>query len=392
MLELSQRTTVLSNWKAEGYLQVTNAHEVTRAIWDAVPQNSFWNKGTERDSGRHRIHPYPAKFPAFIASKAFGIARERTSKLRRVADVFCGCGTVAYEARREGLDFWGCDINPVATLIARTKRGRFKTKLLELYRDAILKAFDEGCAEVSVDAVADARLEYWYEEAHKAALARLLLAIRTAVPSKSRYRDFFLCGYSAILKATSRWLTKSIKPQIDPNKKPTEVRAAFVTQTSSMIKAFGESAQHGLCPSEIVTGSVLKGDLPNKVEEVYDDLIRLQSVFLVRALESEDQKPKRDPNGFEVYIFRGKRYEPHSERYLTQLATLLKDNTVLRLEDGHYDEEKQRFTFDLNGRPIILHQPTPSVGNERSILQQCLAQLLKAGRFGWRRCTTLLLL
>src|SRR5665213_2478036 len=99
----------------------------------------------------------------------------------------------------------------------------------------------------------------------------------------------------------------------------------------------------------------------SKVEEVYDDLIRLQSVFLVRALQTEDEKPKRDPNGFDVYIFRGKRYEPHSERYLFQLATLLKDNTVLRLEDGRYDEEKQRFTFDLNGRPIILPLSDPAL-------------------------------
>ena len=288
---VESKDDVLSNWNAEGYLQVTNAHEVTRATWDAVPQNSFWNKGIERESGRHRIHPYPAKFPAFIASKAFGIARERTSKLRRVADVFCGCGTVAFEARREGLDFWGCDINPVATLIARTKRGHFNTRLLEQYRDAIMGAFDDGCAEVSVDAVADARLQYWYEAADKENLARLLLAIRTAVPSRSRYRDFFLCAYSAILKATSRWLTKSIKPQIDPHKKPTEVRAAFVTQTSSMIKAFGESAHYSPHPSQIVTGSVLKGPLPKDIDLIvtsppyvtsyeYADLHQLSSLWL----------------------------------------------------------------------------------------------------------------
>jgi hypothetical protein len=240
---------VLSDWKAEGYLQVTNAQEVTRAIWEAVPQNSFWNKGNERESGRHRIHAYPAKFPAFIASKAFDIARERTDNLKRVADVFCGCGTVAYEARREGLDFWGCDINPVATLIARTKRGQFKTKLLEQYRDSILVAFDNGVADLALDVTAEARIDYWYEDSHKGDLASLLQAIRTTIPAKSRYRDFFMCAYSAILKATSRWLTKSIKPQVDPNKKPVQVRKTFLTQITSMIKTLGSCTPPHIIPT-----------------------------------------------------------------------------------------------------------------------------------------------
>lgn len=99
----------------------------------------------------------------------------------------------------------------------------------------------------------------------------------------------------------------------------------------------------------------------SKVDEVYDDLIRLQSVFLLRAVQQEEEKTKRDPKGFEVSIFRGKHYEPHSERYLSQLATLLKDNTVLRLEDGCYDEQKKRFTFNLDGRPEILPLSDPSL-------------------------------
>jgi signal transduction histidine kinase len=111
-----------------------------------------------------------------------------------------------------------------------------------------------------------------------------------------------------------------------------------------------------------ITVSDLRGEWDNsKVEAVYDDLTRLQSVFLTRAIESEDEKPKKDPNGFDVFIFRGKRYEAHSERYLTQLAALLKDNTVLRLDEGIYDEEKQRFTFDLNGRPTILPLSDPTI-------------------------------
>ena len=56
-----------------------------------------------------------------------------------------------------------------------------------------------------------------------------------------KYRRFFLVAFSNILKSTSRWLTKSIKPQIDPNKKPANVKKAFERQVRFMLRAFGES-------------------------------------------------------------------------------------------------------------------------------------------------------
>lgn len=281
----------MKDWKAEGYLEIDDTRDITLARWNSVPQNPFWNKGTERESGRHRIHAYPAKFPAFIASKAFEVARKRGTNIRRVADVFCGCGTVAFEARREGLAFWGCDINPVATLIARTKRGRFRSDRLHDYLIEILASYDGGCEEMAIDPVANTRLSYWYEDEAKRDLARLLTAIRRTVPANSRYRDFFVCGYSSILKATSRWLTKSIKPQIDPTKVPVEVRSAFVTHTTAMMKAFEEGEVGDPSSSTIVTGNVLDNELPNDIDLIvtsppyvtsyeYADLHQLSSLWL----------------------------------------------------------------------------------------------------------------
>ncbi|NQU40486.1 MAG: hypothetical protein HQ523_11080 [Lentisphaerae bacterium] len=78
----------------------------------------------------HRIHAYPAKFPSFITPKAVRYAQAQGVTVNRIADVFCGCGTTALEARRLGTDFWGCDINPVATLITRVKRSSFQVARL----------------------------------------------------------------------------------------------------------------------------------------------------------------------------------------------------------------------------------------------------------------------
>ena len=72
-------------------------------------------------------------------------------------------------------------------------------------------------------------------------LIRLDQAIRCQTRAYSPHRKFFLCGFSNILKPTSRWLTKSIKAQLDPNKSPRGVMEAFEDQFALMQKANREN-------------------------------------------------------------------------------------------------------------------------------------------------------
>ena len=58
-----------------------------------------WNFGDDSELLMHTIHAYPAKFPAFIATKAFDYAVQEGVDVKTVADIFCGCGTVALEAK-----------------------------------------------------------------------------------------------------------------------------------------------------------------------------------------------------------------------------------------------------------------------------------------------------
>lgn len=87
--------------------------DVFRMDFDSIPVDAFWGTGDEKEHSIHRIHSYPARFPAFITTKALDYARNNQLKVTRLADIFCGCGTVAYEAKRNNISFWGCDINPL---------------------------------------------------------------------------------------------------------------------------------------------------------------------------------------------------------------------------------------------------------------------------------------
>ncbi len=199
--------------------------------------NSYWDFGDKREDLIHRIHSYPAKFPAFITTKALGYAEELGINVKVVADVFCGCGTTAVEAKRNGKDFWGCDINPVASLIAQVKTHHYRDSVLARYFEAIKAEFSRtNPSEEDYARITD-RMRYWFEERNIEDLIRLDRAIRRQTPARGRHRKFFLCGFSNILKPTSQWLTKSIKAQRDLQKSPRGVMEAFEEQFAFMRKA-----------------------------------------------------------------------------------------------------------------------------------------------------------
>lgn len=271
-------------------LTIDNKNQIN---FDNVLEDPFWNVGTQRDLKMHHIHSYPAKFPAFITEKALEYAQRNSLNPKRIADVFCGCGTVAFEAKRNNISFWGCDINPVATMIAKAKSQHYELKVLEKYYNGIMEMFQNCSLNISYSAASE-RIKYWYDEEHYIDLYKLKSAIYEVVPIRSKYFLFFICAFSNILKQTSRWLTKSIKPQIDPNKKPSDVINAFIHQYNFMVEACVESnnVNRSNTSSRIVTNNFLnkKIKIP-KVEMIitsppyvtsyeYADLHQLSSLWL----------------------------------------------------------------------------------------------------------------
>ena len=204
--------------------------------FDTIDIKEEWNMPAEREHRMHSIHAYPAKFPAFITTKAIQKAEEKNISVDIVADIFCGCGTVAFETVKNGKSFWGCDINPVATLIAKTKSLSYNDGLLGDYYDNIISCYNESSINEDDEIYKNERVRYWFDDEHINDLLKLKTAIYEKVDNEI-YRNFFLCAFSNILKPCSRWLTKSIKPQIDPNKQPKNVLASFNAQIRMMRNA-----------------------------------------------------------------------------------------------------------------------------------------------------------
>jgi len=213
--------------------------QLNKINFDKIEENSFWNFGEQKEIGIHKVHVYPAKFPSHIAQKAFEYCDEKDIIINRVSDIFCGCGTVSVEARRRDYDFYGCDLNPVAVLISKVKSSAYDLQLVENKKKNIIEYFDTHEIKAFYSQ-ANERLKYWFIESQYNELYALKQAIEQCTEN-DKYRELFYCIFSSILKGTSKWLTKSIKPQVDPKKEIHNVKDSFEKQYKVFIKAIREA-------------------------------------------------------------------------------------------------------------------------------------------------------
>lgn len=101
--------------------------------------------------------------------------------------------------------------------------------------------------------------------------------------------------------------------------------------------------------------SDLKGSWSEKkVEDVYRDISRLESIFTHKV----NKYKKKD---FEVWIYKDKAPLTFHEEYLEKLSFLLEEKSVFRIEKGLFDEDKQEFKYTINGIPKVLKLSDPQI-------------------------------
>lgn len=145
-----------------------------------------------------------------------------------------------------------------------------------------------------------------------------------------------------------------------------------------------------------------------KVKEVYLDLVRLQTIFGFKAIESDvaataDSAEGADadvqatssadaPLPFEVVIHLNGRLISFGEERQSQLETLMVEASVLKFEDGAFDPATLTFKFKQDGIPKALRLTDPEVAgltvfrkhfvrpDKKKVLEQ---RKLECGPFGF---------
>ncbi|NMH28722.1 DNA methyltransferase [Flavobacterium silvaticum] len=229
--------------------------------FNSIRVSTSWNSVAEKELKMHKIHAYPAKFPSFLINKALEYAEQKKISIEKLGDIFCGCGTTALEAKTQNISFWGCDINPVATLIAKVKSQDYNLNILSRHYNSIVNQYKFFDSTIPRKFSTNERLNYWFTENQLLDVYKLLYSIETCV-AKGKYRDFFYVAFSNILKRSSKWLTKSIKPQVDPIKPIYNVLDSFNIQYEFMYKAVFELKKFKMLRSEsqIVNSNFLSVD------------------------------------------------------------------------------------------------------------------------------------
>lgn len=109
------------------------------------------------------------------------------------------------------------------------------------------------------------------------------------------------------------------------------------------------TSEHG---THIIISSLKGSWSKKKVENVYKDVARLQSLF-DELVVIKRVKQKKDV--FEVRIFKDESEQRFlQDDYQEKLLLLMTEKPVIRLENGEYDEKKKEFKFLLNGTTQII--------------------------------------
>ena len=186
--------------------------------------------GSDGRHSTHGWHPFPAKFPPQLP----GYFIERLSKPGEVVfDPMFGSGTTILEAVRLGRNAIGCDIDPLARLIAKAKLSGVKPVPTLRLGSAVVSKARRSCALDQArleDALASRFtgktrrfVDYWFRPTTQLELIGLLEAIDSSATAATRQFLHMVLSSTIIAKSGGVSLARDLahtRPHRVANKKP----------------------------------------------------------------------------------------------------------------------------------------------------------------------------
>ena len=166
----------------------------------------------------HSFDSYPAKMIPHMAK--YLIEKTSTSG-QTILDPFCGSGSVLVESIMSGRSAIGVDINPLATILARTKTTIYDTRELELQLDDLLSLFATCKIPYNYNFP---NQDYWFTPATLRKIGSIRSVLDDYLPTlDSDYIYFWKAILAAIVRGCSKADTRGPKPFI--SKKARETRS-----------------------------------------------------------------------------------------------------------------------------------------------------------------------
>ena len=132
-----------------------------------IYEDNSWDFRTEDTKTTSQgIHNYPAMMIPQIARRLIELYKPKTNGI--LLDPFSGSGSSLVEARLQGINSYGIDINPLARLIAKVKTTWIEPNLLEKYikkikSEVINAEFNNGFNLSKVEVPQYTGLRFWFK-------------------------------------------------------------------------------------------------------------------------------------------------------------------------------------------------------------------------------------
>ncbi len=210
--------------------------------------------GMDSSYGSHAWHPFPAKFPPQLPEFLIEQLSEPDDV---VLDPMLGSGTTLVEAVRLGRRAVGCDIDPLARMIAAAKLTPVDPLAALQKGQAILSAAKGDCWESATRLRQDFDLRfdtktadfinYWFLPQHQLELLSLLQNIED-LPQEGT-REFLKVVFSSTIIAKSGGVSRArdlahTRPHRDTNKVPGSTFVEFAKRLERNVTALAKSSPY----------------------------------------------------------------------------------------------------------------------------------------------------
>ncbi|PZR31437.1 MAG: hypothetical protein DI538_21035, partial [Azospira oryzae] len=158
----------------------------------------------------HSFFQYPAMMIPAVQKKLIEVIIESKPSVKNMLDPFMGSATTLVSCMETGLNVYGCDINPLAILIARTRTGPY-------YVDAVKEKYKELLSRINNDKSKKIEAKFkginkWFKPKIKIELSRIVRAIRQE--PRLSIRKFFWVILAETVRVSSNDRTSTFKLHI----------------------------------------------------------------------------------------------------------------------------------------------------------------------------------
>ena len=201
----------------------------------------------------HRWHPFPAKFPPQLP--AYFIER-LTVPGDVVLDPMFGSGTTILEAVRLRRRAIGCDIDPLARLVAQAKLTSFDGLAMLRWGTAVLDgarhrfSTQSGLLDTALEERFDPKtrafVDYWFPPTQQRQLVALLEAIESDAPCEARTLLHMVFSSTIIAKSGGVSLARDLahtRPHRVPGKTPKSAFDEFAKRLKLVLASSGRRAE-----------------------------------------------------------------------------------------------------------------------------------------------------